>query len=138
MTDATEMPRLAALSRILLRVSVLPQAKETIAYSLPRIVDRLVAISSGKSVLSTSAPVQTDNKANPSSIEQEVVENLFRAGLAMGDGDAPVAKIGLGVDVAHTRKALGELIERVKRLDGEVGDWVRREVRIAEWDALRN
>ena len=119
-----DMSRLAALSRILLRLSPLSQAKETIAYSLPLITERLIAIS------------PTANKADkPSPAEQETVENLFRAGLAMGEGESPVEKYGM--DIARTRAALGEVIERVKRLEGEVGDWVRREIRIAGWEALK-
>lgn len=118
------MSRLAALSRILLRLSPVSQAKETIAYSLPLITERLIAIS------------PTANKADKSSpAEQETVENLFRAGLAMGEGESPVKKYGM--DIARTRVALGEVAERVKRLEGEVGDWVRREIRIAGWEALK-
>lgn len=122
------MARLAVLSRILLRIAVLPQAKETIAYSLPAVTERLASLSPS-SRSSTSSLVVT------SAHEQETVEDLFRAGLAMGGEEPPTQRYGMDVD--RTRKGIVEVHERVKRLAGPVGEWVRREVRIAGWEAVQ-
>lgn len=110
-TCAVDRGRLEVLVRIALRLSSIP-GSESATRLLPTLVNKLVALD----------PASTAERAASGA----TIEHLFRASLALEPGQ-------MGPDV---KEAVDELSWRVGRSDSEVGDWVRRERRRAEWEAM--
>lgn len=90
---------LETLSRIVLRLSDLPSSSGTVAV--------LVAC------LAQFIP------ASPSKTTSKTIEHLFRAGLSLSD-------LSLSEEVAS---ALRLLKSRILKVDGDIGDWARRQMR---------
>lgn len=104
--------RLEVLARIALRLSAMPGC-ECAANLLPPLVKRMTVLD----------PTNTLGK-----VSDATIEHLFRASLSL--------------EPQHMRQEVVEAVKevgwRIKRLQREIGEWVRRETRRAEWDAMRS
>lgn len=110
----SDTDRLESLARIVLRLSSMTRSSEVAANLLPAIMNRIIALDpdGGK-----------DGK-----VSKQTIEHLFRASLSLEPGDM----------TERMPEAVKEIGLRVSSLDGEVGDWFRRERRRAKWDTMKS
>ena len=104
------MARLEELTDITLRLSMVPGSRSAAA-CLPDLTERLQSLDPAPTADTTT-----------------IVDQLFRASLTVQP-----AQISLAV-----RGAVDLISRRVRRLDGEVGEWVRRETRIMQWELVQS
>ncbi len=116
MTDRamyTDPERLEVLARLALRLGTLPKS-ETAVVLLPALVTRVVDL----------------DPDEIGKVSDKTIEHLFQVSLTIG-----ALKMKMSEDM---REMVAQIGRRIRRLDGEVGEWMRRETRCADWEAMRS